>query len=113
MLGAGLFLFIGRFLVDAWLRNRTRYLLTDRHASIERTGPFAGDTIVDLHAVADLHLTREWNGFATIRFGAGAPSVELSRAGVRFWVPSLDPVPQFLLLRDAEHVFELVLGARN
>ncbi len=109
----GLFFFVGRFLVDAWLRGRTRYVLTGRRAAIERAGPFGVRTNVDLRAVGDVHLTTELGGRGTIRFGAATPLFGFGRSGVSYWVPSLDPIPQFLLLEDADRVFEMVLAARE
>lgn len=37
----GLFLAVGRFFVDSWLRGRTLYAITDRRVLIARTPPLA------------------------------------------------------------------------
>jgi hypothetical protein len=109
----GVFFLIGRFVVDALLRARTTYTLTDRRALIVRTGAMSRHSSVDLRAVADLHLSSEPGGLGTLRFGPGAPLLGFGTSGMSFWVPALDPTPQFAMLRDAARVFELALAARD
>lgn len=109
----GLFLLNGRFVLDALLRARTTYTLTDRRALIVRTGAMARHSSVDLRAVADLNLSTEPGGLGTVRFGPAAPLLGFGTSGVSFWVPALDPTPQCAMVRDAARVFELALAARD
>jgi len=109
----GLFFLIGRFVLDALLRARTTYTLTDRRALIVRTGSMSRHSSVDLRAVADLHLSSEPGGLGTLRFGPAAPLFGFGTSGISFWVPALDPTPQFAMVRDAASVFELALAARD
>jgi len=109
----GLFFAVGRFVLDALLRARTTYTLTDRRALIVRTGAMSRHSSVDLRATADLHLSTEPGGLGTLRFGPAAPLLGFGTSGLSFWVPALDPTPQFTMLRDADRVFELALAARD
>ena len=78
--GAGLYFVAARFVVDAWLRGRTRYAVTDRR----------------------IRRPRGW----TIRFGPSTPL--FGRASFGVWSPALDPTPQFLAIPDARGVFDLI-----
>lgn len=109
----GVFFLIGRFVLDVLLRARTAYTLTDRRALIVRTGAMSRHSSVDLRAVADLHLSSEPGRLGTLRFGPAAPLLGFGTSGMSFWVPALDPTPQFAMLRNAARVFELALAARD
>lgn len=104
----GLFFVAGRFVVDAWLRRRLRYAVTDRRILIARAAPFGRFTAIGLTQLADLTLTERANGSGTIRFGY-EPS--MWRNGMGGWLPSLDSTPQFLAIDDVRRVFDLVQRA--
>src|SRR4051812_27798091 len=50
----GLYMIAGRFVVDAWLRSKTRYAVTDQRVFIARSGPFSRFTIISLDRLPDL-----------------------------------------------------------
>jgi hypothetical protein len=108
---AGLFFIAGRFLLDAWVRRRTRYAVTNRRILIARSGIFGKFIALSLERLPDASLSQRTNGSGTIRFGQQA-----SRWGSSFsgWIPSLDPTPQFIGVENAQSVFDQVqLAARS
>lgn len=107
----GLYLIAGRFAVDAWLRTRMFYALTNRRALISRSSPFAQFTAVSLANIPELKLSPGRNGRGTIRFGA-APSGWRNQNGGA-WTPALDPTPQFLGIEDAGKVFAQIGRIRD
>ena len=122
----GLFFVFGRFAVDAWLRRRISYAVTDKRILIMRTAPFANFTSIDLERLPDIQLTGEGEKRGSLRFGAatsvfGNPGFFGNPGGwpqsryrsFASWSPSLDPVPQFLGIEDPSKVFDIVTKARN
>jgi hypothetical protein len=101
----GLYFVFGRFLVDAWLRGRIRYALTDQRVLISRAGPFPNFTAIAPDRLPDARLSERSGGRGTIRFGQ-QPGWRTNQFAV--WSPSLDPTPQFLAIADARAVFDLV-----
>ena len=105
----GLAIMVGRFFLDAWLRARTRYALTDRRVLINRSGPLKDFTAVSLDRLPDARLIEFKNNRGSIRFGHSA-GVSSGRSFAA-WVPALDPTPQFVAVPDARHVFDIVQRA--
>jgi len=101
----GLYLVAGRFLVDAWLRQRILYAVTDKRILILRSAPFSKFTALSLDQLPDVSLTERADGRGTIRFGTQAPSWS-GRQGISAWTPSLDATPQFFAIEDARRVFD-------
>ena len=101
----GMFLIIGRFLLDAWLRTKIVYALTDRRILILRRGFWPSFDAMSLDRLPEAGLRERANGRGTIRFGAQAPLWVSQRAGFGSWIASLDPTPQFLDIADARRVF--------
>lgn len=108
----GLYLVLGRFLVDAWLRSRMYYALTDRRVLIARAAPFANFTAIGLKQLPQADLSERPDGSGTIRFGS-PPTVGLGRnQGWAVWSgPALSPLPQFFGISDVRTVFDLVQKA--
>jgi len=105
----GLYLVAGRFVVDAWLRSKTRYAVTNRRVLIARSGSFSRFTAVSLDRLPDLQLSEGANGRGTIRFGQAAPY--WGRGGFAGWTSALDPTPQFLAIESAQSVFDQIQRA--
>ncbi len=105
----GLFIIFGRFLVDAWLRGKTAYALTEKRVLILRTGPWSDFKALRLDRLPEASLSEMRNGRGTIRFGQkGGLWGGHSNAGFGIWVASLDPTPQFLAIEDAKRVFAAI-----
>lgn len=103
----GLYLVVGRFLVDAWIRQGMQYAVTNKRVLISRSGPFAKFTAVSLDSLPEASLTERGNGRGTIRFGQPAQFWTRS-GGYSSWTPSLDATPQFLNIEDARSVFNQI-----
>ena len=65
----GLYLIVGRFVVDAFVRARTQYAVTDQRIIILREGWFAKVLTVSLDRLPALDLDQNGNGTGTINFG--------------------------------------------
>ncbi len=101
----GLFLIVGRFFLDAWIRTGLRYAITNRRVLISRSGPFAKFTSLNLDRLPEVNLTQRADGRGTIRFGENA-SMWGGRNSFAMWSPALDPTPQFIMIENVRGVFE-------
>lgn len=110
-LGVALFLFAGRFAVDAWLRSRTSYAVTDQRVFIVRNAPFPSFTSIELDRLPEINLIGDGNLRGHIRFGPAA-SLSIGRPTLA-WIPSLDTVPQFLGIAAPSKVFDLIMQASH
>jgi hypothetical protein len=101
----GLYLIVGRFFIDAWIRRCTAYALTDRRALVIRAAPFAKVTSLNLGSLSNVELTESSSGRGTIQFGS-APAFGYWR-GWSGWTPALDQ-SAFIGIEDARNVFARV-----
>lgn len=109
----GLYMIAGRFFVDAWIRRRTRYVVTDRRILIERRGSGAVLHTLDLRRLPMLATRERPDGSGTILFGerqsvfgwTGRTSLS---ASLGLWHPSMEPTPQFLNIPHVAGVRELI-----
>ncbi len=106
----GLYLIAGRFAVDAWLRARMFYALTDRRVLIVRRAPWPNFQALSLGRLPETTLNEGSHGRGTIRFGTPAlvPDGEGGRQYASSWTAALDPTPQFLAIDDARNVFAAI-----
>ena len=104
----GLYFIVGRFVLDAWLRSKSRYAVTNERLLILRSGPFAIFATLNLNRVPDVQMTEQANGRGTIRFGQVASSFG---RGFGSWSPALDPTPQFLSIDNVQSVFNEIQQA--
>jgi hypothetical protein len=112
----GLYLIVGRFFVDAWLRGRMDYALTERRVLILRGQEI---TAVDLARVSTVNLRGGANGGrGTIFFGyddsgfGGWGGGWGYRRGWGYWTPSADRRPQFIRIQRAQEVFNQIEAIR-
>lgn len=108
----GLYMIAGRFVIDAWLRGRTWYGVTDRRVLILREAPFHSFIALDLAGLRDIRVSSGWGGRGTIRFG-DEPWGYYRQFHATPWSPSMSGVPQFLAIRDPETVFARIEVART
>lgn len=117
----GIYLVVGRFLLDAWVRSGTRYAVTNRRILISRVRPFQTFIALGLDRLPESSVNDESDRRGTIRFGLPSPGL-LFRFGVQpqyvgpgngllAFTPALDPTPQFLGIKDARTVFDLIQRA--
>lgn len=107
----GLYMIVGRFVADAWLRSGTCYAVTDRRVLILRESPFHSFVALDLAGLSDMRVSRGWGDRGTIRFGDEDWSL-FRRSPTPHWSPSLSRVPQFLAIPDVEGVYATIERAR-
>jgi hypothetical protein len=106
----GIFDLAGRFAVDAWLRSKTAYALTNQRILIVRTHPFGAFLALNLDRLPALELIERANSRGTVRFGP-ALSLTEQENNWEWWLPVLDRVPQFLAIADAQEVFDEIQRA--
>ena len=104
----GLFLIVGRFFVDAWLRSRMVYALTDRRVLIARSGPWASFRALNRDAQPEVTLNERAGGRGTITFGNRVATFGYGNRMSGGWMPALEPTPQFLQIDDARRVFAAI-----
>jgi hypothetical protein len=102
----GLYIVVGRFLLDVWIRRNTGYAVTDKRVLILRFGLFSKFSAVSLDRLPSVDLSERADGRGTIRFGAVSP-YWMGR-GFSGWTPALDSTPQFIAIDDARRVFDLI-----
>jgi len=103
----GLYLMVGRFLLDAWIRGGMLYAVTNKRILISRSGPFSKFTALSLDRLPDASISESAGGRGTIRFGEPAP-MWAGRNGMASWTPSLDSAPQFIAIENARSVFDQI-----
>jgi hypothetical protein len=100
----GLYMIVGRFFDDAWLRSKTDYVVTDRRILI-LTGRWTRRLVsLDLRNLPPMTLTSRSNGLGSIAFG-----VQPYGFGRR---PGFPQPPTLDLIADARSVQALIEGAR-
>jgi len=105
----GLYFMAGRFLVDAWLRSKTRYAVTNRRILIVRSAPFGSFLSLYLDRLPDVEMTEDSRGCGTLRFGPATPMWGYGgRGGFAVWTPALDPTPQFIAIDNPQSVFNQI-----
>jgi hypothetical protein len=100
----GLYIIAGRFILDAWVRSRTAYAVTNRRILIVRSGVFGNVTSLSLDRLPNIQLKERGDRRGTIRFGG--LGMGYAGWGWGIWTPTLDPTPQFLAIEEAQRVYE-------
>ena len=107
-LAAGLYITIGRFWHDAWLRRRLYYAVTDQRVLVLRGAKARAITSLDLHRLPRLELSEQRDGTGTIGFETNAPFSGRSMNGFGWWVPALGGTTQFFRIDQPRSVYELI-----
>src|SRR6202012_2682670 len=84
----GLYMIVGRFFMDAWLRAHMRYAVTSKRVLIVRDPPFGDVRTIGLSTAPSLRLQLGVNGRGTISLGEDAGW--RGRNGWSSWTPALD-----------------------
>lgn len=103
---AGLYITFGRFLVDAAIRKRLRYAVTNRRILIYEDGRGSTVKSVDIHRLPYIDLSERSDATGTIRFGAATSLFNGQSFGI--WQPTFDAVPQFLRIPNVRFVYDLI-----
>jgi hypothetical protein len=108
----GLYLIMGRFFVDAALRARTSYTVTDRAVYIARVDWLPAVRRYAGSALDSIQYESQPDGTGTIRFVSQTPlwAMFVGTRGWSFWNDtSLDALQS---IADAQRVYGLVIDAR-
>jgi hypothetical protein len=106
---AGVYFVAGRFVWDAYVRARTRYVVTDRAAYVV-TGGFRGGTRrIAGDLLCDVSVERNQDGTGTLRFGPAPPPAWRARGMP--W--DTTPVNGFEAIRDLDAAYAAVLAAQR
>lgn len=106
----GLYITVGRFMVDARRRARTSYALTSERVIIN-SGVFAPVTkSLDLRTLSDVTLRERSDGAGTITFGPQYPFATMY-AGTAW--PGIPQPPSFEMIPDARRVYNLLREAQR
>ena len=98
---AGIYLIVGRFFVDAYMRKRMAYGFTDQRVII-LSGGWSGVKSLPLDTLSDLTLTEKGDGSGTITLGPASPwaAYPLGLRGYR--APA---APAFEFIENARQVY--------
>jgi hypothetical protein len=107
----GLYLLFGRFFVDAMIRARTEYGLTNRRAIIV-SGVFSRSVkSIDLRTAPEILLSERRNGSGTITFGATPFGGWMQRNPWGFGTSSA--TPSFEMIEDVRSVYRIIEQVRS
>jgi hypothetical protein len=101
----GLFLIFGRFIVDAWVRARTIYGLTDTRALVLRR--LAGERLAAAGLDDEVRIKTQADGRGTLEFGAQRNPFSGMR-GVAGWMPSLSDQVRFIGIENVMDVYRRI-----
>jgi len=108
----GLYMIIGRFFVDARIRAKTFYGLTDRRAVIV-SGLFSRTTnSLPLRTLSDISLQERSDGSGTVLLGRPQPYSAWT-SGFRWPGMSQYTTPAFEMIPDAKRVHDQLLEAQS
>lgn len=105
---------VGRFVMDAYLRSKTYYALTNRRVLIHFDGAGITTTSFDLLSLANLRVetggtTRGTVYLNDLPYGVSAPA---SR-GIPFWGSGIKPPPALEMIPDAQQLYEMIQDIRG
>ena len=105
----GLYIMIGRFLVDAYVRNKTFYALTERRLLILREGMFGGIQAFQLNQLPAASFNGPTSGKATLDMSESS----FNSRSFAVWTPSLAKGARLLKIDNAWQVFTLLQQAQQ
>jgi Bacterial PH domain len=107
----GLYIVIGRFFVDAKIRQNTEYAVTNRRAIIV-SGLFGRKTrSINLQSTPEIALTEKADRSGTITFGTPAPYGWGMQGNL--WFPGFSPQAAFDMIENARSVYEMIENAKR
>ena len=107
---AGLYMTVGRFLLDAYQRAHTTYVVSDRAAYVVGDAFLATTRTYAPSSLSPLELTLATNGTGTVRFGPRVPNAGLGSNGWSAWMPDQS---QFFGIENATAVYGLLRDLHN
>jgi hypothetical protein len=109
-LAVGIYLIVGRFFYDAWLRKHLFYAVTDRRVLILRGVRSSKLTSRDFKSLPMLELTEHRDGTGTIAFDSDEVGYSMlgRRRGFAGWTRTATPNAQFFRIDNPRKVYELI-----
>jgi len=107
----GLYMIFGRFFVDARLRERTEYAVSNRRAII--SSGILGRKVksIDLRSTPEITLTEKADRSGTITFGAASRSDWATQNNLLF--PGGSSQPAFEMIENVRQVYDIIEAARR
>lgn len=101
---AGLYITVGRFLIDMFARKATIYVVTNKRVVISKGSKLKS---LDIKRLPSLEFDELPDGSGTIRFGASNGFFSgANNFGI--WQPSFDPTPQFIRVPRVRSLYDLI-----
>ncbi|MTW10198.1 PH domain-containing protein [Pseudoduganella eburnea] len=104
----GAYMVGGRFVIEAWQRARTEYVVTNERIIIRSGILRRRAQSLELRALGDFALTENNKGEGTISFGVSAAGTRFT--GLAAW-PGDNTIPRFDTIADAGKVYEIIRKA--
>lgn len=104
----GVYITVGRFFVESWVRSRTAYGVTDRRVLIVRNLLKRNVRSLGLHTLPEMAISRRGDG-GTITFGR--PTGIFGASGGNLFANSVTPFSALEIASDAQRVYEIILSA--
>ena len=108
----GVYITVGRFLVDAWRRSRTVYAVTNERVLILSGGFRRTVTSLRLATIPSISLKEARSGVGTISFGGGSPLGNMF-GGMEGPGAERHLGPRFDLVPKARSVYEAIQAAQR
>lgn len=101
----GLYLIVGRFFHDSYLRKRLFYAVTDQRILTLRGSKFIS---LDIRRLPRLELSEHRNGTGTLAFEASNNMPMGRMNGIGWWLPAGGSSSQFFRIEEPRKVYEII-----
>ena len=105
----GLFLLIGRFLIDAWMRSNIFYAVTDQRALVLRGVFGTSVSSYDVGPGQNMHLKLSEKSIGTIVFGETSPFAGFGNFDLSKLYLSASAKNKFFRIENVQHVYKLLI----
>lgn len=101
----GIYMIVGRFFHDAYVRRHTLYAVTDQRIVILSRGKM---TSLEPARLPRLELTEHRDNRGTLSFETASAFSWNGMNGFGWWVPALEPGAKFLHISDPQIVYRII-----
>jgi hypothetical protein len=109
----GLYFIFGRFIVDAKMRSKTEYAVTNQRAIIQSGMLSRKIKTVNLQSIPDISYAERSDGSGTVTFGESTSSYSWATGGFYFPGMSSKQAPAFEMIPDVKRVYDLILESKS
>ena len=101
----GIYMIVGRFFHDAYIRKKLLYAVTN-----QRVLTLRGSKIIslDIHRLPRLELSEHRDGTGTLAFEASNTMASGRMNGIGVWLPAYGTNAQFFRIQNPRNVYELI-----